>query len=81
MPHERKSKTCYMVNSPKVKEKLVFYFLRLKDTKKDMLKRGGVFNTWEDGATDKLEGRKLINNTCAEIDNDRKEDNERKRLK
>ena len=54
-------------------------FLRFKDTMKAVLKRGGILNIWKDVATDRLEWRKLISNTCKTMDNERKEENKKKR--
>ena len=56
-------------------------FLRLKNTMKDILKRGGILDTWRGIVTDRVEWRKLISNGCAKIDNDRQEDNKGKRQK
>ena len=53
-------------------------FLRFKDTMKDILKRGGVLDIWKSVATDRLEWRWLISNTCQKIDNERKEENKKR---
>ena len=50
-----------------------FKVLRYKDTKKDILKRGGALNTWRAIVGDRLTWRKFTTDVCDEIENVRRQ--------
>lgn len=55
--------------------------LRYKDTCKNALKCGGAINEWKGKAAIRTEWRKLVHNTCTTVDENRKEEYERRRGK
>ena len=81
MPDERLVKNLLYSELAEGARKVGRPFLRLKDTMKDILKRGGVLDIWKNVATDRLEWRRLISNTCQKIDNERKEETKKRRQK
>ena len=63
------------------KRKVGHPMLRLKDTIKDVLKRGEVLDSWTESVDNRPEWRKLTHEMCNGIDRKRRVNNERMREK
>ena len=72
MPDERPAKTLLHCEFAEGARRIGHPFLRFKDTMGDILKRGGIVDTWNGVARDILEWRRLISNMCKKIGNERK---------
>ena len=63
MPDERPVKNLLYSELNEGTRKVDGPFLRFKGKMKDILKRGGILDTWKGFATDRLEWQKLISNS------------------